>query len=74
MVTVKKNSELGGIKFLSAFNQLRIDKDQGVASKWKVDMLAKEVEVFRELLSAADWYGLIDCSFLPIITEFRTQL
>ncbi|KAL2939469.1 Geranylgeranyl transferase type-2 subunit alpha 1 [Bienertia sinuspersici] len=39
---------------VSVFNQLQIDKDQGVASKWKVDMLANEIELFRELLSAAD--------------------
>ncbi|KNA10205.1 hypothetical protein SOVF_146600, partial [Spinacia oleracea] len=45
----------GESNLLSLFNQLRIDEDQaGVDSMWKVNTLANEIELFRELLSAAD--------------------
>lgn len=45
----------GESNLLSLFNKLRINKDQAcVDSEWRVNMLANELELFRELLSAAD--------------------
>lgn len=47
--------ESGKLNFLSSFSELQIDKDQDSdTSKWQVDMLANEIELFRLLLSDAD--------------------
>lgn len=51
----------GKLNFLSSFSELQIDKDQDSdTSKWQVDMLANEIELFRLLLSDADWYASSD--------------
>ncbi|XP_021776371.1 geranylgeranyl transferase type-2 subunit alpha 1-like [Chenopodium quinoa] len=50
----KYEMDSGESNLFSLFNQLQIDADQaGVDSKWKVNILANEIELFREL-SAAD--------------------
>lgn len=53
---------------LSLFNQMEIDKDErDVALKWKVDTLINEINLFRELLSAGEWYAsLFMLMFLDI--------
>jgi len=49
-------------------NQLKMDKDhEPIASKWQFDILMIEIELFRELLSAADWYAYLELPFVHLI-------
>ncbi|KAL8167781.1 hypothetical protein V2J09_009280 [Rumex salicifolius] len=48
----KYESEVQGLNLIPSFDQLRINKEQeGVAYKWKFDLLENEITLFRELLS-----------------------